>query len=130
MKNHFHACIVAFALMLLVVESAPVKGAEPAPKQPAVKKNEMPPVLTMDIHPAKGGMEAEFRNNTAGEVGVKVGKRLIRLKPGEAGRLQIQKQEELHIYERISEDGADKWRPRVSTLIFPRLSKAQFLGPR
>ncbi|MBN8457572.1 MAG: hypothetical protein J0M04_07035 [Verrucomicrobia bacterium] len=130
MKTQFQASIGAMALLFLLLEPAPARGGKEAPKQKVENQKQEPPVLGMDIHAAKGGMEVEFNNHTAGEVRVKVGKKLIRLKPGETAKMPIQKQEEMNIYEKVREAAGDMWQPRVTTLIFPRPAKAQFLGPR
>lgn len=115
-------------MAILSFLAQPVAGEGKVARQDAGKK--VPPVLAMEIHEVAGGMEAEFTNHTTAEVGVKVGKQLIKLKPGESAGFPIQKQEKLNIYEKFRKQGKNEWRHRAVTFIFPRAGKAEFLRPR
>ena len=104
--------------------------APPAPQQNAAKKKKVAPSLAMDIRNVNGKLEAQFTNNTPNEVGVALGKKVLRLKSGKSGSLAVPIVENLKIYDFERDGKGLKPRLRVSTMIAPQVGKRQFLSPK
>ena len=124
----FPIVLCGFALLVGAVPGQVV--APPAPQQNVGNEQKVALALVMEIREVNGRMEARFTNNTPDEVGVVLGKRGLRLKPGKSGTLAVPKVEELKIYDFGEEGKERKPRLRVAAMIAPQVGERQFLGPK
>ena len=104
-------------------------GAAPAPKPKVADQRQVAPALEMEIRGVNGMMEAHFANNARREVGVLVGNNMLRLKPGQAGKLPVPKHERLRIYDFVDDGNGTQARIWFETTIFPKAAKRRFVTP-
>jgi hypothetical protein len=102
----------------------------PAPKPKVADQGQVAPSLEMEIRRVNGMMEAHFTNNTRREVGVLVGNSRLRLKPGQAGKLPVLKNEKLLICYFVDDGNGAKPRMFLESVISPKDGKRRYLLPK